>query len=281
MAGAGEDEPHWSRSALIVRTFISSSFCLLRTVGVMFRAVTLHELYCASLSCSTAKSAASGRAGRTRFHDLLYRREQPYFYAFDVLEIDGEDLTGLSLLKRKRRLRSVIPAITCRLLHLDSIAGRGTDLFRLACEQDLEGVVAKWVRGTYQCDDRTTSWIKIKNPAYSQAEGRAELFETRRDSRPKPSQRTITPDQQFAEIHSLCRSVTSIIAKLPQPDPFACLSWYWPFLNRTDNVRVAMHDSADVGQDMRQASGAAMNDAKFTGADPGQLMLFNGCSLRT
>ena len=34
-----------------------------------------------------------GPDGRTRFHDLLFRREQPYFYAFDVLEIDGEDLT--------------------------------------------------------------------------------------------------------------------------------------------------------------------------------------------
>jgi hypothetical protein len=44
--------------------------------------------------------------GRTRFNDLLFRREQPYFYAFDVLAIDGEDLTGLPLVKRKRRLRS-------------------------------------------------------------------------------------------------------------------------------------------------------------------------------
>lgn len=76
----------------------------------------------------------------------------PYFYAFDVLSIDGEDLTGLTLLKRKRRLRSIIPTIACRLLHLDWVVGRGTDLYRLACEQDLEGIVAKWRHGTYQCD---------------------------------------------------------------------------------------------------------------------------------
>ena len=106
-----------------------------------------------------------------------------YFYAFDVLAIDGEDLTGLTLLKRKRRLRSIMPTIACRLLHLDWVVERGTDLYRLACEQDLEGIVAKWAHGTYQCDGRTTSWIKIKNPAYSQAEGRPELFEARRERR--------------------------------------------------------------------------------------------------
>jgi len=29
---------------------------------------------------------------------------------------------------------------------------------------DLEGIVAKWGRGTYRCDGRATSWLKIKNP---------------------------------------------------------------------------------------------------------------------
>src|SRR5689334_14845773 len=47
--------------------------------------------------------------------------------------------------------------------------------------RDLEGVVAKWSHGTYHCDGRGTSWLKIKNPHYSQMEGRRELFEARRD----------------------------------------------------------------------------------------------------
>jgi hypothetical protein len=42
---------------------------------------------------------------------------------------------------------------------------------------DLEGIVAKWSKGTYQCDGRGTSWLKVKNPEYSQIEGRHELFE--------------------------------------------------------------------------------------------------------
>ena len=87
----------------------------------------------------------------------------------------------MPLLERKRRLRAVVPRTHSRLLYVDPIADRGTDLFRLACRRDLEGVVAKWSNGTYQCDGRATSWLKIKNPEYSQMDGRRELFETRRD----------------------------------------------------------------------------------------------------
>ena len=40
--------------------------------------------------------------GRTNFNKLLFRREWSHFYAFDVLSINGEDMTSLSLLERKR-----------------------------------------------------------------------------------------------------------------------------------------------------------------------------------
>jgi hypothetical protein len=53
----------------------------------------------------------------------------------------------------------------------------GGTLFRVASERDLEGIVAKWARGTYQSDTNRTSWLKIKNPKYSQMEGRHELFD--------------------------------------------------------------------------------------------------------
>jgi hypothetical protein len=43
---------------------------------------------------------------------------------------------------------------------------------------------------TYHADGASTSWLKIKNPAYSQAEGRAELFEQHRISdRPRATQK--------------------------------------------------------------------------------------------
>jgi bifunctional non-homologous end joining protein LigD len=49
--------------------------------------------------------------GSTNFRKLLFRREWPHFYAFDVLSIDGEDLTGLPLIDRKRRLLRIMPTI--------------------------------------------------------------------------------------------------------------------------------------------------------------------------
>jgi bifunctional non-homologous end joining protein LigD len=117
--------------------------------------------------------------GRSNFQRLLFRRDWPYFYAFDVLAINGRDVRTLPLVKRKRLLRSVMPPIDSRLRYLDAIKTRGTDSFRVACQQDLEGIVAKWLPGVYQADGRGTSWLKIKNPAYSQMEGRHELFEER------------------------------------------------------------------------------------------------------
>jgi bifunctional non-homologous end joining protein LigD len=118
--------------------------------------------------------------GCSRFYDLMFRREWPYFLAFDVLSIDGEDLRALPLVQRKRRLSRIMPRIESRLVLLDAIPARGERLFELACERDLEGIVAKWAGGTYQCDGRGTSWLKIKNAAYSQAEGRHKLFDSRR-----------------------------------------------------------------------------------------------------
>lgn len=115
--------------------------------------------------------------GRSQFNDLLFRREWPYFYAFDILSLNGRDLTGLPLLERKRILRDVMPTIECRLLYLDHIVGTGVALYQQICARDLEGIVAKWAHGRYCTDGRSTSWLKIKNPAYSQIADRHELFE--------------------------------------------------------------------------------------------------------
>jgi ATP-dependent DNA ligase len=47
--------------------------------------------------------------------------------------------------------------------------------FRLFSQQDLEGIVAKHDAGRYG-EDEPTRWLKIKNPEYTQARDRAELF---------------------------------------------------------------------------------------------------------
>jgi len=121
--------------------------------------------------------------GRSNFYKLLFRRDWPYFYAFDLLAVDGQDLRNQPLVERKRRLRAIMPRLDSRLLYVDHLRERGSALFQAACQRDLEGIVAKWRNGRYPSDGVSTSWVKIKNPAYSQMTGRRELFEARRDRR--------------------------------------------------------------------------------------------------
>jgi ATP-dependent DNA ligase len=117
--------------------------------------------------------------GRSSFKNLLFRREWPPFVAFDGFALGGKDLRPLPLIDRKRRLASIMRRIESRLLLMDHIEERGIDLFRAACEHDLEGIVGKWRDGSYSTDPRATSWVKVKNPTYSQMEGRYERFEVR------------------------------------------------------------------------------------------------------
>ena len=54
---------------------------------------------------------------RALFHRLLYRRDWPSFFAFDLLEVDGEALRDQPLSVRKRRLPRIVPRHDSRLLY--------------------------------------------------------------------------------------------------------------------------------------------------------------------
>jgi len=129
-----------------------------------------------SLKCETVldgEIVVLDGTGRPQFYELLRRRGEPIFYAFDVLMLDGQDLRSLPLLERKNILRRVVRKHR-RILYARHFEQNGCDLFRLACDQDLEGIVAKRRDAVYGED-----WFKIRNPNYSQYEGRQELFEKR------------------------------------------------------------------------------------------------------
>jgi ATP-dependent DNA ligase len=72
-------------------------------------------------------------------------------------------------------LRSIVPEQPSAMLYARHFERTGIDFYRLACEQDLEGIVAKLKHGAYG-----EGWFKIRNPRYSQYEGRRELFEKKR-----------------------------------------------------------------------------------------------------
>jgi bifunctional non-homologous end joining protein LigD len=103
----------------------------------------------------------------------MFHRGRPFFYAFDFRWLNGEELRGLPLVERKRRLRDLIkPSTDSRLLYLDHLERNGAGLYEQACKFDLEGIVAKWRTGSYVADNRRSNCVKIKKPRYSQAEGR-------------------------------------------------------------------------------------------------------------
>ena len=121
--------------------------------------------------------------GNSQFSALLFRRAEPRFYAFDLLACHGADLRSLPLRDRKHQLRGIVPESGERLLYCDHVELAGEEFFQLACERDLEGIVAKRKFDPYLLDG-SAPWFKIRNPTYSQWIGREELFERERDSNP-------------------------------------------------------------------------------------------------
>ena len=116
-------------------------------------------------------------AGRPKFGDLLRGEGQLAYAAFDLLWLNGEDLRDCPLMVRKRALDRLIPKNTPWLRRVLQVKRYGIELFDAARRLDLEGIVAKRRQDPYRPG---TVWFKIKNPEYSQAEGRWELFERRR-----------------------------------------------------------------------------------------------------
>src|SRR5690349_2143889 len=79
-----------------------------------------------------------------------------------------------------------MPRIESWLLFLDSLKARGSALYREMCRRDLEGIVAKWRHGRYETNGISKSWLKVKNPDYSQMAGRYELFDRRQPAHTIP-----------------------------------------------------------------------------------------------
>jgi bifunctional non-homologous end joining protein LigD len=118
--------------------------------------------------------------GRSVFLDMRRRKANAILYCFDLLWLNNEDLRNLPLVERKVRLRQLIRTSRNRnLLYASHMERHGIRLFQAICEQDCEGIVGKYKRGTYTA--APTSWVKILNPNYSQMRGRDEMFGNVRD----------------------------------------------------------------------------------------------------
>jgi bifunctional non-homologous end joining protein LigD len=120
------------------------------------------------------------RTGKSQFHDLMSGRGIVVFAAFDLMWLNGEDIRDLTAVERKEILRFRLRHESSRVMFVDFIEAKGKALFDLVCERDMEGIVCKPMISPYWNIRRKTTWIKVKNPKYSQAIGRADLFNKRR-----------------------------------------------------------------------------------------------------
>jgi bifunctional non-homologous end joining protein LigD len=85
------------------------------------------------------------------------------YYLFDLLHLDGEDLSSKPLLERKRRLRSLLKSIRPGgpISYSDHIEGQGEQAFEHACNMKLEGIISKRIDAPYR-SGRTQLWLKSK-----------------------------------------------------------------------------------------------------------------------
>ena len=83
------------------------------------------------------------------------------YYIFDLLHLEGHDLTGLPLVRRRELLRQVLP----KLPHLrvsEAIPEQGEALYTQAVNAGLEGVIGKDGSSSYQIGARSRAWLKVK-----------------------------------------------------------------------------------------------------------------------
>lgn len=112
-----------------------------------------------------ARSLRLDAEGMPRFQLLQQWQKQPTapvcFYLFDLLWSDGRDLTGKTVLQRRNRLEQII-APMAGIQVGGYIKNRGKDLFALAKERGLEGIIAKRKVSIYRPGKRSPDRLKIK-----------------------------------------------------------------------------------------------------------------------
>jgi bifunctional non-homologous end joining protein LigD len=103
---------------------------------------------------------ALDEAGRTSFSALQDGTGHLVYYAFDLLELDGEPVLERSTTERRQALAELVePSPTVRL----SVAFEdGEALLEAASQQGLEGVIAKRRDARYAPGRRSRDWLKVK-----------------------------------------------------------------------------------------------------------------------
>jgi bifunctional non-homologous end joining protein LigD len=99
--------------------------------------------------------------GRPSFSAMQQGTGRLVFYAFDLLEVDGEPILDLPIEERRDRLRKLLDRRSSTVL-LSEAFEDGAALLEAATEQGLEGILAKRAGSRYTQGRRTGDWLKLK-----------------------------------------------------------------------------------------------------------------------
>jgi bifunctional non-homologous end joining protein LigD len=119
------------------------------------------------------------RNGLPVFDLLRYRQHDraAVLCAFDLIELDGDDLRGAPLELRKRALAKLLRQKRDGLVLNAHYDGNGAAIYKHACTLGCEGIVSKRLGSPYR-SGRVSYWLKIKNPAAPAVEREAEEWRT-------------------------------------------------------------------------------------------------------
>ena len=98
--------------------------------------------------------------------DLVRRArhgEDAVLCAFDLIELDGEDLRRRPIEDRKRKLSRLIRTPRPGIVLNEHYEGDGEIVFQHACRLGCEGIVSKRLGSPYR-SGRADCWVKVKNP---------------------------------------------------------------------------------------------------------------------
>jgi len=103
--------------------------------------------------------------GQSNFNALQNWRSEAdgelIYYLFDLLWLNGRDLTGIPLSQRRQILASIVPKEGI-IRYSESFDVSGTEFFAAAQKAGLEGIMAKKTDSEYTPAIRTREWLKIK-----------------------------------------------------------------------------------------------------------------------
>jgi bifunctional non-homologous end joining protein LigD len=89
------------------------------------------------------------------------RTDRMVYYAFDLLHLDGRDLTGLPLVDRKRLLEGLLAPASGPVRISEHLSDKGEVVLRHACRLGLEGIISKLRDSPYR-PGRGNAWVKSK-----------------------------------------------------------------------------------------------------------------------